>query len=261
MSHRWDEKTWKEIDAHKPQVALLPVGSTEAHGPHLPLSTDSIISQEMARRAAVELQQHEIHSLILPCVDYAITDFSKDFSGTISIRKKTFQNLLRDIADNVAAQSIPLLCIVNSHLEPDHIQAIQEFCDTYKKLPVLFPDKTKKPWGSQLTAEFKQGACHAGSYETSLVLSVREELVRSERKELPPNPVNLAKLMKDGVKTFRDAGADQAYFGDPAGATKEEGEQTYHVLTNMIVETVLDHFKNVTRASRPQRRGRDVRGT
>jgi creatinine amidohydrolase len=244
MSHQWHEKTWKEIEAHKPQVALLPVGSTEAHGPHLPLSTDSIISQEMARRAALELQQHNVHSLILPCLDYAITDFSKDFSGTISIRKETFQNLLRDIADNVAAQTIPLLCIVNSHLEPDHIQAIQEFCNNYKKLPVIFPDKTKKPWGSLLTAEFRQGACHAGSYETSLVLSAREELVRSERKELSPNPVNLAKLMRDGVKSFRDAGADQAYFGDPAGATKEEGEQTYSVLTRMIVETVLDHFKN-----------------
>ncbi|MCI0414404.1 creatininase family protein [bacterium] len=243
MSHQWDERTWKEIEAHKPEVALLPVGSTEAHGPHLPLSTDSIISQEMAKRAAFELQKQNIHSLILPCIDYAITEFSKDFSGTISIRKETFQNLLRDIADNVAAHSIPLLCIVNSHLEPDHIQAIQEFCDTYKKLPVLFPDKTKRPWGSLLTAEFKQGACHAGSYETSLVLSARAELVRSERKELPPNPVNLAKLMRNGVKNFRDAGADQAYFGDPAGATQEEGEQTYSVLTRMIVETVLDHFR------------------
>ncbi len=243
MSHQWHEKTWKEIETHKPDVALLPVGSTEAHGPHLPLSTDSIISQEMARRAALDLQRQNVHALILPCLDYAITDFSKDFSGTISIRKETFQSLLQDIADNVAAQSIPLLCIVNSHLEPDHIRAIQEFCDTYKKLPVIFPDKTKKPWGSLLTAEFKQGACHAGSYETSLILSVQEELVRSERKELPPNPVNLAKLMRDGVKNFRDAGADQAYFGDPAGATKEEGEQTYQVLTKMIAETVLDYLK------------------
>jgi creatinine amidohydrolase len=243
MSHQWDEKTWKEIEACKPQVALLPVGSTEAHGPHLPLSTDSIISREMAKRAALQLEQHDVHCLILPCLDYAVTDFSRDFSGTISIRKATFQNLLRDIADNIAAQTISLLCIVNSHLEPDHIQAIQEFCDSYKKLPVLFPDKTKKPWGSLLTAEFKQGACHAGSYETSLVLSAREELVRNERKDLAPNPVNLAKLMKEGVRTFREAGADQAYFGDPAGATKEEGEQTYDVLTRMIVETVLDHFK------------------
>lgn len=242
MNPLWQENTWMDLRDRKPDVALLPVGSTEAHGPHLPLSTDSIISTEMANRAAVELQKRNVHALVLPCLDYAITEFSKDFSGTISIRKETFQNLLRDIADQLAAQSIRLLCIVNSHLEPEHLNTIHEFCESYGNIPVLFPDKTKKPWGSLLTPEFKQGACHAGCYETSLVLPVREDLVRSERKALPPNPVNLAKLMREGVKTFQEAGAPDAYFGNPAEATKEEGEQTYSVLTRMIVETVLDRL-------------------
>ena len=243
MSHEWSENTWTDLRDRKPDAALLPVGSTEAHGPHLPLSTDSIISTEMARRAAVELAKQNVHTLILPCLDYAITDFSKEFSGTISIQKQTFQNLLRDIANQLAEQSVRLLCIVNSHLEPEHLNAIREFCDSYTTIPVLFPDKTRKPWGSLLTPEFKQGACHAGSYETSLVLPVREDLVRPERNKLAPNPVNLAKLMKEGVKTFQEAGAPLAYFGDPARATKEEGEQIYNVLTRMIVETVLQHIK------------------
>jgi creatinine amidohydrolase len=242
MTHNWQDNTWTDLEAERPDVALLPVGSTEAHGPHLPLSTDSIISTEMARRAAIQLRMLNVRTSILPCLDYAITEFSKDFKGTISIRKETFQSLLRDIAENLAAQSIRLLCIVNSHLEPDHIRAIEEFCISFDKLPVLFPDKTKKPWGSLLTKEFKQGACHAGSYETSLVLSARDDLVRPERSQLPANPVNLAKLMREGVKSFREAGADQAYFGDPAGASKEEGEQTYRILTEMIVESVLERL-------------------
>src|SRR5258705_5910392 len=109
MNHRWEEKSWEDIQNNKPDVVLLPVGSTEAHGPHLPLSTDSIISSEMALRAAAELKLAKVSVLILPCLDYAITDFSKDFPGTISIRKETFQNLLRDIADNLAEQTIPVL--------------------------------------------------------------------------------------------------------------------------------------------------------
>jgi creatinine amidohydrolase len=64
-------------------------------------------------------------------------------------------------------------------------------------------------------------------------------MVRPERKDLPPNPVNLAALMKQGVSNFREAGAPQAYFGDPASASKEEGEQTYSILTRMVVETIL----------------------
>jgi creatinine amidohydrolase len=244
MNHEWAERSWNEIDEKTPDVVLLPVGSTEAHGPHLPLSTDSIISTEIAKLAAERLREHEIHALILPCIDYAITEFSKDFAGTISIRKETFQHLLTDIANNLAAQSISCLCIVNSHLEPDHIQAIQEFTKNCKNISVLFPDKTKKPWGSLLTDEFKKGACHAGCYETSLVLPVREDLVKENvRRRLSPNPVNLAKLMKEGVSTFRKAGADQAYFGDPAAASKEEGEETYRILTRMVVESVLDHRK------------------
>ncbi len=239
MSHYWQEQTWTDVEQSKPDVVLLPVGSTEAHGPHLPLSTDSLISEEVSRRAAVDLAQQGVRTLILPSLHYAITEYSKDFSGTISISKESFQHVLLDIANSLSAQGIDVLCIVNSHLEPDHIGAIREFAENYKRMTVLFPDKTKKPWGSLLTAEFKQGACHAGSYETSLVLAARENLVRKIHRQLPANPVNLATLMKQGVKTFREAGAGQAYFGDPAAATAEEGEETYRILTRMIVETVL----------------------
>jgi creatinine amidohydrolase len=69
-------------------------------------------------------------------------------------------------------------------------------------------------------------------------MAVRKDLVRDNRMELPPNPVNLAELMKAGVRTFREAGAAEAYFGDPASATAQEGEHTYEILTRMVVETI-----------------------
>src|SRR5262249_13340249 len=110
----WSEHTWKELQANPPQVVLLPIGSVEAHGPHLPLATDSIISEEMARRAAVELSHRNVRAFVLPPIHYVVTDFSKDFPGTISISKKTFQSLLNDIAESLAAQKATTLCIVNS---------------------------------------------------------------------------------------------------------------------------------------------------
>jgi creatinine amidohydrolase len=204
----------------------------------LPLATDVIISEEVARRSALQLRQKGIAALILPSLTYVITDYSSDFPGTISIRKATFLSLLNDIAASLKQQGIARLCIVNSHLEPDHIQAIHEFVSGCEGIKILFPDKTRKPWASLLTPEFKQGACHAGSYETSLVLAAQKDLVRENRADLPANPVNLAVLMKQGVKSFKQAGAPEAYFGNPAGATVEEGEQTYAILTRMIVETI-----------------------
>lgn len=241
MSFYWNEYTWTELKANKPAVVLLPVGSVEAHGPHLPLATDSIISDEIARRSAAELQSKGIHTLILPPIHYVVTDFSRDFSGTITVSKQSFLGLLKDIADSLHSQGISTLCLINSHLEPEHIKTIEEFCASYHRIQILFPDKTKKPWASLLTAEFKQGACHAGSYESSLVLASRENLVREGRKNLKANPVNLAKLMKQGISNFRDAGAPEAYFGDPASASKAEGENTYSILTRMVVEAVLQH--------------------
>lgn len=243
MSLYWEEHSWTDIQKQKPEVVLLPIGSVEAHGPHLPLATDTIISGEVARRSALELEQRGIHTLILPPIQYVITDFSRDFPGTITISKESFQSVLKDIAISLRKQAIPALCIVNSHLEPAHINAIHEAVVGIDGIRVLFPDKTRKPWASLLTAEFKQGACHAGSYETSLVLAAREELVRTERADLPPNPVNLAVLMRQGVTSFKEAGAPDAYFGDPASATQEEGEQTYQILTCMIVETVVENLR------------------
>jgi creatinine amidohydrolase len=147
--------------------------------------------------------------------------------------------MLNDIATALEQQSIQKLCIVNSHLEPAHIEAIHEFCSNYQKFDIRFPDKTKKPWASLLTEEFKKGACHAGSYETSLVLASRPDLVKEERLNLKPLHVNLATLMKQGVQSFKAAGANDAYFGDPASASKQEGEEIYTTLTRMVVETVL----------------------
>jgi len=243
LSLYWEDHSWTDIQKQKPEVVLLPIGSVEAHGPHLPLATDTIISGEVARRSALELEQRGIHTLILPPIQYVITDFSRDFPGTITIRKESFQSVLKDIAISLREQSIPALCIVNSHLEPAHISAIHEAVVGIDGIRVLFPDKTRKPWASLLTAEFKQGACHAGCYETSLVLAAREELVRTERANLPPNPVNLAVLMRQGVTSFKEAGAPDAYFGDPASATQEEGELTYQILTCMIVETVVENLR------------------
>src|SRR5215813_3019840 len=91
--------TWKEVAhamADQP-VAILPVGSTEAHGPHLPLATDVIISEEMSRRAAVKLTAQVIKTFVLPPITYTVTDFSSDMPGTISIKKETATAIMRDI--------------------------------------------------------------------------------------------------------------------------------------------------------------------
>ena len=93
---------------------------------------------------------------------------------------------------------------------------------------------------ARLTDEFRSGACHAGRYEGSLVLAVRPELVREEtRRGLPPNPASLTVAMREGKTTFAAAGGPEAYFGDPAAASREEGEATLAALAALLEEAVL----------------------
>src|SRR2546428_4641147 len=95
------DMTWTEIDeAMKKErpVALVPVGATEAHGPHLPVSTDTVIAVELARRTAAKLKDHGIPSLILPPVAFAVTEFGASFAGTMSVSAETSVALLRDVA-------------------------------------------------------------------------------------------------------------------------------------------------------------------
>jgi creatinine amidohydrolase len=243
---RFDDLTWKEARdvLTDRDILILPVGSTEAHGPHLPLATDVIISEEMARRAAEKLIIKGIPALVLPPLAYSVTDFSADFPGTISIRKATATALILDICASLYRQGARLVAIANSHLEPEHVASIEDAIAQVKQETgrvVAFPDKRRRRWAATLTEEFRRGDCHAGSYETSLVMAARPDLVREEiRSGLEPVPISIAERIREGAATFTEAGGDQAYFGDPRGATKEEGDSSYEALSEMLVIAITE---------------------
>jgi len=236
--------TWKETGEAMKRglVVILPIGSTEAHGPHLPLATDVIISEEMSRRAAAKLNARGIEALVLPPLAYSVTDFSSDFAGTISIKRETAAALIQDICVSLYLQGARLIAIANSHLEPEHVASINEAIDMVKKetgRAVAFPDKRRRRWAETLTEEFRRGDCHAGSYETSLVMAARPELVHEQlRRQLEPVPISIAERIREGARSFTEAGGTQAYFGDPRAASREEGEASYDALSNMIVIAV-----------------------
>jgi creatinine amidohydrolase len=240
--------TWKEARTAIEQgaVMILPVGSTEAHGPHLPLATDVIISEAMSHRAAEKLAAQNIDAYVLPPIAYSVTDFSADFAGTISIKKATATALIRDICVSLYNQGARLVVVANSHLEPEHIASINEACELVKQetgRTVAFPDKRRRRWAMTLTEEFRRGDCHAGSYETSLVLAAQPELVREEvRAALEQVPISIAEKIRDGAHTFKEAGGTEAYFGNPREATHLEGEASYDALADMLVAAVMEQL-------------------
>lgn len=254
MIRKLAELSWTEAEAARAAqpIVLLPIGSTEAHGPHLPLATDAILSDELARRAALALEAEGRTVLIAPTLSYAITDYAAEFAGTISLQRETAVALVADVCLSLQRQRFNHVCLVNSHLEPAHAESLRAACDRVRSASgetVAFPDQLEKRWARTLTDEYKRGACHAGRYETSLVLAVRPELVNDTvRASLPPLPIDLAKAMRHGVRTFGEAGAGRAYFGDPAAATVGEGDAIYQLLVTMIVTTVTEAWPQAARA-------------
>ncbi len=248
--HNFAHHSWTEIrallDGAAPCALILPVGSTEAHGPHLPLSTDVIIAEEMAVRATRRLESRGEVARVLPPVAYSVTDFSEGFAGSISITAETATALVRDICLSLIKQGFERIAIANAHLEPAHIATLRAACDEIKTrtgVTIAFPDITRRRWAQMLTAEFQSGACHAGRYESSLVMSARPELVRDDvRIALEPKLVSLSQAIRAGAMRFTDIGGEQAYFGSPAEATAEEGERVFEILAAMIV-TALDELK------------------
>ena len=105
---RFDECTWEEVDRlpRDTTVLILPVGSTEPHGPHLPLSTDVVLSEGMSRRAALMLRDRGVVALTLPPIAYSVTDFAGGFAGAVSLRLETAHDVLVDVLGEHRADEV-----------------------------------------------------------------------------------------------------------------------------------------------------------
>jgi creatinine amidohydrolase len=135
-------------------------------------------------------------------------------------------------------------------LEPEHVAAVERASTAvaaeHGAGRVSFPNQLTRRWGRTLTDEFKRGDCHAGRYETSLMLAARPDLVDgAAARGLAPLPISLSQAIaaaQGNAVRFVDIGMDRAYTGAPAEATAGEGDATYARLTEMIVTEVTEHL-------------------
>jgi creatinine amidohydrolase len=222
-------------------IALVPVGSTEPHGPHLGLGTDVIISAAACLRACELLDKRgTMVGVIAPAVSYGVTECATGFQGAVSIPATVLTQYLIAVVDGLLASGIRHVCLVNNHLEPAHDAAVRAaIVGRDKKASVACP--LTKRWARTLSAEFKSGQCHAGRYETSIMMAAAPELVNEAlRTRLPSVPISLSDKLREGVMTFEEMGMQAAYAGDPASASIAEGEQLIQRLGEMVVGEVLE---------------------
>jgi creatinine amidohydrolase len=177
------EMTWPDIVrlAKEDRVAILPVATIEAHGPHLPLDTDVVICQEICLRAC---QQIPREVLLLPPITYGYSAHLMDFPGTISLEGNALTQCVQGICQSLARHGFRRILIVNGHgLNPPYLDAAAQSVVAESQGQVVCA--TISYWGlarlRQAVRELREsepgGICHACEMETSLCLAIRPEMV------------------------------------------------------------------------------------
>ena len=144
--------------------------------------------------------------------------------------------MLHAIAEKLLANGFVHVCFVNNHLEPAHDAAVRA-ATTGLHASVACP--LTRRWGRTLSDEFKRGDCHAGRYETSLVLAAGRP---TGDIALPTLALSLADAIKAGKTTFAEIGMAHAYTGAPSEATAAEGADLYTRLVTMVVTEIKEAF-------------------
>jgi creatinine amidohydrolase len=229
------------VSADAPLVILLPVGSVEPHGPHLTLLTDTIISEASAQLAAQRLAEQGITAWIAPAVPYGVTECAAGFKGAISVPGEILSNYLTAVVQGFLANGADQVCLVNNHLEPDHYDAVLAAAKPFSPGKCTVACPLSRRWARTLSEEFKRGECHAGRYETALVLAAAPGSVKGKvQAGLPEVAISLSRSLQAGKKRFTEMGLESAYAGAPALATGQEGRELLDRLATMVVTEVVE---------------------
>ena len=202
-------------------VALLPVGSFEQHGPHLPSTTDTVIACAIAREAAAA---HPV--LLLPPVTISCSHEHEAWPGTVSISAATLYAVVRDVAASLRRSGVERLVLVNGH-GGNYVlgNAVQESGGGMALFPAPADwDDARAAAGLESSAESDM---HAGELETSILLHVRPELVRPGYASADHTADDRRHMPTLGLRAYTESGV----VGRPSLATAEKGRAALAHLT------------------------------
>lgn len=203
-------------------TVLVPVGSTEQHGPHLPLDTDTVIAVGVATGAAAALAERGRDVVVAPAMAYGSSGEHQDFAGTSSIGTGVLHDVVVELTRSMATWASRIV-FVNAH--GGNLTALRG------AVAQLVHEGHEVGWVPCATEEVD---LHAGRTETSLMLHLAPGAVRLDRAEAGNTGTLeelLPQMMAGGVKAVSANGV----LGDPAGASAEEGAS---VLTSMVDDVV-----------------------
>ena len=225
MRNSLGETTWVELDGRRDLLLCVALGSTEQHGPHLPLSTDTIIAEALC----ASLAERRPDVFIGPTLGIGASGEHQGFVGTLSIGTEVLASVLTELARS-ARSSFRGLVVVSGH--GGNAEALLRFRDTsLAEGDEVFVFSPRVPGGD----------AHAGRTETSLLLALAPGLVRNDEivtGVTTPLPEIANDLRSHGVAAVSSNGI----LGDPRGASAEEGRQIFASISGSLIDAVEEAF-------------------
>lgn len=238
MSYFFRDQSWPQIEEHikKKSMLLLPVGTTEEHGPHLPVDTDARIAEAYGIRLADALSP-EMPVLLMDTVRYGYSmKIMKQWPGTIIVRTRVFMDMIFDICRSVLDMGFDKLAILDCHGHHSGLLNVvsRELCDACDKaIAVISPAALSRDEFNAVRKSPQGGAIHACEWETSILLHISPEVVdMSKATDEDIMRYNSDFVAGDGFmgrqrvnwSTWYIQPSKTGVYGDPTAAAAETGK-------------------------------------
>jgi creatinine amidohydrolase len=232
-------ESWPDLDAYfeNESLALVPLGSTEQHGPHLPLATDHLIAEGFARAAA-----DRTGFLRTPTINVGVSPHHRQFHGTMWVDAPVFRDYVESFTRNLAYHGIDRVIYVNAH--GGNVEHLREVGRRLRDEEVLYA--VEWMWNDSIPELvddlFEHNGPHGGPKETALIQHLRPELVHDDRladaRDGGFPEFEASEMNRHGARTFYDAidNTDNGVLGDQTDATAEKGEQLFEAATDQLVQ-------------------------
>lgn len=230
-------------------VAVFPIGSTEQHGPHLPLGTDHFIAEAMAHSI-----RDRADTIVLPTIPVGVSPHHRHFDGTLSTRSAVLEAFVRDILESTASHGLEKIVVVNGH--GGNTDAIRRAAEDLRRERSAYV--TRWSW-SDAVADLKRELFdmvvgHADGSESSVMLYLADELVDADAfeagEEGGPESENWGLSVHGGTLPFDTIDfTETGATGYPTDATVDAGERLFTAASeeldahlDWVVEQRLDEL-------------------
>jgi creatinine amidohydrolase len=232
------DRTWPEVGNYlaEESLALVPVGSTEQHGPHLPEGTDHRIAQALARTVA-----ERTGYLCTPTITIGVSPHHKQFAGTTWVDAPAFRAYVESFTRNLTYHGIDRVIFVNAH--GGNVEHLREVGRRLRDDEVAYAIEWM--WDESIRdlvdTLFAHNGPHGGPKETAMMLHIDDELVREDELAAARDggiaDVEAFDYRQYGARTFYDAidNTENGVLGDQTDATREKGHQLFEAASDQLV--------------------------